>query len=326
MKTQRINFTVSTTPWEGVEKFVVDVVIADLKYLFVRETKVVMANITEYKIEFASSSNITIDQPSYATYEKYELEGNVITKGTGYYYPRNSQYPSITSDLGKSGYIKITSKLPENYFPKQFVFGVSNREGLKVSGIIVDQYPPQYLTGQKSEGGNKDSSADYYSNPNLFTITTIAPGDWIIGDPSHVVNGKVETKDDELSNNMISPRFIAASRYAAVSAGTYTWQMAHDRCLTYWETLDPKKTGKSATYPPGKWRMPTLAELKFMDVIQEASPAIDYLFNQSSQYWGARKPWYYVLGKIHLIALVMQIQYLAVMVELAVFMIYTNLI
>ena len=69
MKTQRINFTVSTTPWEGVEKFVVDVVIADLKYLFVRETKVVMANITEYKIEFASSSNITIDQPYYATYE-----------------------------------------------------------------------------------------------------------------------------------------------------------------------------------------------------------------------------------------------------------------
>ena len=73
--------------------------------------------------------------------------------------------------------------------------------------------------------------------------------------------------------------------------------MAHDRCPTYWETLDPKKTGKSATYPPGKWRMPTLAELKFMDVIQEASPAIDYLFNQSSQYWGARKPWYYDFGK-----------------------------
>ena len=31
-------------------------------------------------------------------------------------------------------------------------------------------------------------------NPNLFTITTIAAGDWIIGDPSHIVNGKVETK------------------------------------------------------------------------------------------------------------------------------------
>lgn len=296
MKTQRINFTVSTTPWEGVEKFVVDVVIADLKYLFVRETKVVMANITEYNIEFASSSNITIDQPSYATYEKYELKGNVITKGTGYYYSSNNQYPIITRDLGKGGYIRITSKLPENYFPKQFVFGVHNAEGLTVAGIVVDQYPPQYLTGQKSEGGKNDSSADYSKNPNLFTITTIAAGDWIIGNPSHIVNGKVETKDDELSNNMISPRFIAASRYAAVTAGTYTWQNAHDRCLTYWETLDKNKTGINATYPPGKWRMPTLAELKFMDVIQEASPAVDYLFNQSSQYWGARNPWYYDFG------------------------------
>ena len=68
MKTQRINFTVSTTPWEGVEKFVVDVVIADLKYLFVRETKVVMANITEYKIEFVSSSDVTVEMPTNATY------------------------------------------------------------------------------------------------------------------------------------------------------------------------------------------------------------------------------------------------------------------
>ena len=190
----------------------------------------------------------------------------------------------------------------------------------------MDQYPPQYLTGQKSEGGNHDSSADYSKNPNLFTITTIAAGDWIIGDPSHIVNGKVETKNDELSNNMISPRFIAASRYAAVSAGTYTWQMAHDRCLTYWETLDPKKTGKSATYPPGKWRMPTLAELKFMDVIQEASPASIICLIKVVNIGEQESLGIMILGKIHLIALVMQIQYLAVMVELAVFMIYTNLI
>ena len=61
---------------------------------------------------------------------------------------------------------------------------------------------PQYLTGQKSEGGNHDSSADYSKNPNLFTITTIAAGDWIIGDPSHIVNGKVETKNDELQKQI----------------------------------------------------------------------------------------------------------------------------
>lgn len=46
----------------------------------------VMANITEYKIEFASSSNITIDQPSYATYEEYYLLNGKITKRDGTYY------------------------------------------------------------------------------------------------------------------------------------------------------------------------------------------------------------------------------------------------
>ena len=293
MKTQRINFMVSTTPWEGVEKFVVDVVIADLKYLFVRETKVVMANITEYKIEFASSSNITIDQPSYATYEKYELKGNVITKGTGYYYPRNSQYPSITSDLGKSGYIKITSKLPENYFPKQFVFGVSNREGLKVSGIIVDQYPPQYLTGQKSEGGNKDSSADYYSNPNLFTITTIAPGTLVIGDPYDKITGL--TKNDMLSNELVSPRFVVASRYGTVSGGSYNYDKAVKRCEVYEEHYTDER-GVYHSYEAGTWRLPTLAELEFMYTIQNSDQVVNYLYNTGGQYWSARKYWCYYFG------------------------------
>lgn len=95
-------------------------------------------------------------------------------------------------------------------------------EGLKVLGIAVDQYPPQYLTGQKSEGGNHDSSADYSKNPNLFTITTIAAGDWIIGDPSHIVNGKVETKNDELSNNMISPSFYCGIKVCG-SFGRYVY-------------------------------------------------------------------------------------------------------
>ena len=227
MKTQRINFTVSTTPWEGVEKFVVDVVIADLKYLFVRETKVVMANISEYKIEFASSSNITIDQPSYATYEKYELKGNVITKGTGYYDNKDKQYPSIIGDLGKSGYIKITSKLPENYFPKQFVFGVHNVEGLKVLGITVDQYPPQYMTGVVSGGTSTPVSPTGSTNPNLFTVTTIAPGTLVIGDPYDKITGL--TKNDMLSNELVSPRFVVASRYGTVSGGSYNYDKAVKR-------------------------------------------------------------------------------------------------
>ena len=293
MKTQRINFTVSTTPWEGVEKFVVDVVIADLKYLFVRETKVVMANITEYKIEFASSSNITIDQPSYATYEKYELKGNVITKGTGYYDNRDKQYPSIIGDLGKSGYIKITSKLPENYFPKQFVFGVHNAEGLKVLGIEVDQYPPQYLTGVVSGGTNTPASPTGSTNPNLFTVTTIAPGTLVIGDPYDKITGL--TKNDMLSNELVSPRFVVASRYGTVSGGSYNYDKAVKRCEVYEEHYTDER-GVYHSYEAGTWRLPTLAELEFMYTIQNSDQVVNYLYNTGGQYWSARKYWCYYFG------------------------------
>lgn len=293
MKTQRINFTVSTTPWEGVEKFVVDVVIADLKYLFVRETKVVMANITEYKIEFASSSNITIDQPSYATYEKYELKGNVITKGTGYYDNRDKQYPSIIGDLGKSGYIKITSKLPENYFPKQFVFGVHNAEGLKVLGIAVDQYPPQYLTGVVSGGTNTPASPTGSTNPNLFTVTIIAPGTLVIGDPYDKITGL--TKNDMLSNELVSPRFVVASRYGTVSGGSYNYDKAVKRCEVYEEHYTDER-GVYHSYEAGTWRLPTLAELEFMYTIQNSDQVVNYLYNTGGQYWSARKYWCYYFG------------------------------
>jgi hypothetical protein len=293
MKTQRINFMVSTTPWEGVEKFVVDVVIADLKYLFVRETKVVMANITEYKIEFASSSNITIDQPSYATYEKYELKGNVITKGTGYYDNKDKQYPSIIGDLGKSGYIKITSKLPENYFPKQFVFGVHNVEGLKVLGIAVDQYPPQYLTGVVSGGTNTPASPTGSTNPNLFTVTTIAPGTLVIGDPYDKITGL--TKNDTLSNELVSPRFVVASRYGTVSGGSYNYDKAVKRCEVYEEHYTDER-GVYHSYEAGTWRLPTLAELEFMYTIQNSDQVVNYLYNTGGQYWSARKYWCYYFG------------------------------
>lgn len=293
MKTQRINFMVSTTPWEGVEKFVVDVVIADLKYLFVRETKVVMADITEYKIEFASSSNITIDQPSYATYEKYELKGNVITKGTGYYDNKDKQYPSIIGDLGKSGYIKITSKLPENYFPKQFVFGVHNVEGLKVLGIAVDQYPPQYLTGVVSGGTNTPASPTGSTNPNLFTVTTIAPGTLVIGDPYDKITGL--TKNDMLSNELVSPRFVVASRYGTVSGGSYNYDKAVKRCEVYEEHYTDER-GVYHSYEAGTWRLPTLAELEFMYTIQNSDQVVNYLYNTGGQYWSARKYWCYYFG------------------------------
>lgn len=304
-KTEKINFTVSQKEWEGVDKFIVDVVIADLKYLFVRETKVVMADVAEYKIEFASSSDVTVDRPEYATFEEYYLTDNKITKRDGTYYPdehygtgietiKKGQYPSIEADKGKQGYIVVKSKLPVNYFPKKIVFGVHNDDNLKVEGIVVDQYPAQYLEGRVSKGAgpvNQDvDNPDGDRNPNMFTITAKAAGNLIIGNPSEIKGGVLVTKDDAFSAELVSPKFVVASRYGTVRPNHYTYAQAVARCKVYWEELED-----GTRYEAGTWRVPTLAELEFMNAVQDASPAVDYLFNTESTptYWSAMPYWYY---------------------------------
>lgn len=278
-------------------------VIADLKYLFVRETKVVMANITEYKIEFVSSSDVTVEMPTNATYEEYYLVKGKITKRTGTYYPnsyyskwtdenrhKKDQYPEIVA-VGKQGYITIKSSLPVNYFPKEFVFGIYNNDGLKVPEIIVDQYPAQYLEGKVSETAGPADVPDGDRNPNIFTITVKAAGNLIIGDPSTIKNGVRVTKDDAFSAELVSPKFVVASRFGAVGTGTYTYSKAVERCKKYWERLED-----GTYYEAGTWRVPTLAELEFMNTVQDASPAVNYLFNTNGTYWCAMPYWYYDFG------------------------------
>ena len=42
--------------------------------------------------------------------------------------------------------------------------------------------------------------------------------------------------------------------------------------------------------------VPTLAELEFMNTVQDASPAVNYLFNTNGTYWCAMPYWYYDFG------------------------------
>ena len=162
---------------------------------------------------------------------------------------------------------------------------------MKVSGIIVDQYPPQYLEGKVSEDAGPADSPDGDTNPNIFTITVKAAGNLIIGDPSTIKNGVRVTKDDAFSAELVSPKFVVASRFGAVSTGTYTYSKAVERCKKYWERLED-----GTYYEAGTWRVPTLAELEFMNTVQDASPAVNYLFNTNGTYWCAMPYWYYDFG------------------------------
>ena len=136
-------------------------------------------------------------------------------------------------------------------------------------------------------------AGDGDTNPNIFTITTISSTKFPIGDPK---DGST-TKQDLESNEIVSPKFIVASRYGTVYATSFSSTTSVKRCSEYWETLDKNKTGKQATYPTGTWRVPTLAELEFMNMIQDNSSSVNYLFNSSGSYWSARLKWYYDFGE-----------------------------
>ncbi|MDL2309989.1 hypothetical protein LJC39_02595 [Parabacteroides sp. OttesenSCG-928-B22] len=301
--TMNVTFTINVATW-GSRVVEIGADISNLHYLFVKETKVYMPNINEYYIEYFSDSKIEIKDGYKVSYTEFYIpSGSNVVKSRPAYITGGAQYPSITVEGGK---IKISSTIPTNYFPKDIALEVENEAGLKDS-IWITQYPPQYLTAETSVGGGYPvlggEAPDLKSNPNLFTITVIAPGDLIVGDPKNYSTTPNTTLTTEEANNMVSPKFVLASRYAVVSSGSFTSNELITRCKGYWETLDASKTGDNATYPPGTWRVPTLAELEFMSKIQRASSAVNYLFNDDGTYWSARqdltpnrRAWFYDFG------------------------------
>lgn len=288
ISTKQVTFDVKAKEWEEVN---VDANIKDVHYLFVKEHLAYMSNVDYYEIDFAADLTVSKEGAISATYEDYYLDRNNtiqkrISNCTG------AQIPDIVVD-NENKLLKITSVIPKNYFPKTITFSVTNGQGLSETVKII-QYPPQYLEGEVSAAGHTESYANGdKQNLNLFTITTIVSDKYKTGDPR---DGNGLTKEDEESNELVSPKFVVASRRAVVTSDHWTRGAAVGRCQRYWETTDASKTGANATYPPGTWRLPTLAELEFMSSIQQSSPSVKYLFNDDSyysQYWSGRKSWYY---------------------------------
>ncbi len=81
-----------------------------------------------------------------------------------------------------------------------------------------------------------------------------------------------------LSNELVSPRFVVASRYGTVSGGSYNYDKAVKRCEVYEEHYTDER-GVYHSYEAGTWRLPTLAELEFMYTIQNSDQVVNYLYN-----------------------------------------------
>ena len=130
------------------------------------------------------------------------------------------------------------------------------------------------------DGGNK--------NPNMYVITaTISTGDFVIADArqtsptsaatlglgNNTVSYYYQSLTDESSHNIIAPSFRMASSYGKCG-GTISKAEAVRRCAAYQED----------GFPAGRWRVPTLGEMKFIATLSYDS-VIPQLFTSGSRYW-----------------------------------------
>jgi len=138
------------------------------------------------------------------------------------------------------------------------------------------------------------------TNPNMYVITTTvlpAGSDFILGDPrdenesnppgnNAVLAPGVEggndrrlswyhqTMADAGVENMISPKFRIASSFGVTNDVTHA--NAINRAATYQED----------GYPAGRWRVPTMAEVRFI-IKLSSDGKIPTLFSNGSAYWCA---------------------------------------
>ena len=208
-----------------------------------------------------------------------------------------------------------------DYAPYTIKFRIRHKDKSDVyyEDITIVQYPALIISADKNAGGNivNDSQTSnddkgyvfvngnqLYSgddwqvvrsckdggnnNPNMYVITaTIPTGDFIITDArqtnttsaatlglsNNTVSNYYQSLTDELSHNIIAPSFRMASSYGKCG-GTITKAEAIRRCAAYQED----------GFPAGRWRVPTLGEMKFIATLSYDG-VIPQLFTSGSRYW-----------------------------------------
>lgn len=297
VNTREAKFNWTLKPWDvRIREISVDIV--DPAFLVVANTEMTMPNMTSISTMFQSSSPITISNIQ-------------VSNGTSY----SNTKVNVTKSEGNSGSINISSELPINFVPKEISFTVTNEDRLS-EDVKIHQYPPLYIyshkTGSSVGGTSGQNNKDMYIMKSLIADFSSFPYpdefDELKGNGkthNHTAThpelgrqyaeyirananlGYPATKDnyqtvDNLENNMlVSPHFMLASQAGTVSPKYY--DKAVERCANYSE-ID---ASKNITYED--WRMPTLAELYIIDILQNVRRCDVKSILEGEYYWSARK-------------------------------------
>lgn len=257
-----VESNIAIQPWPTPDK--VDGTISQAHYLVVKETEAIMANAATREIDYISDLPVTIKIDS-AYYEYYDMRGDyykVVYTAAGQRITYNKAGTAVETvaatpfdgakatpsvEYLQDGKITITHLIPENYVPFHIKFTVTQNDPGNAKPLSqqvhVTQYPPLYVTGQKSKGFRPTEgdilAGRLYADFRFHTTfgfeleyqgvgkkepqkndvfnritTTVATGSYRIGDPVDYATNK--TKTDATSNNLVSPEFIIATQYGMV--------------------------------------------------------------------------------------------------------------
>lgn len=308
-KTRLMEFAWTLSDWKVRERNVT-VEIIQPAFLVVADLEMTMPNITSVSTTFQSSSVIKITDVK-------------VTNGSANQKLNVTFVPAASSGSGgdswsdsNSGTIKIDSELPINFVPKQITFTVINKEGIS-QDVIIDQYPPLYITSHTT--GSSVSGSDGQNNDQMYIFKSLIAdySDFPVPDEFDEKNGNgkkhkheathpelgveyvdyirananlafpsvgddYQTVDTDNNNMLISPHFMLASQAGTV--GRLYYDDAVNRCKNYTEK---DKTNNNVAY--SDWRMPTLAELYVIDILQNVKRCDVKSILEGEYYWSSRK-------------------------------------
>ena len=300
--------SVEVKPWERVDIIQAELLTAN--YLVVKDKYLVMADVAETKVEYLSNSKVSVLGPIKAKFTSYDTSGTPKDEEL-----KGNMLPKVTFIVeNNKKYIKVVSPVPTNYVPLEIEFLVINEGGL-TEEIRITQFPQRYITAKQFKDANKtfykgteDGPGATHKNFNLFRVTT-AIGDLpptssvgsIIGDPTGP-DGKTLNTDE--ANNIISPQFIIASQNGVTLQRLYNVdasgaESAVTRCSKYFEDIygpstPPDKNGRNGVERlGGNWRLPTRAEVAYIQQLQKDPLSAVKSLMAGSQYWSARSYYWY---------------------------------
>lgn len=236
--------------------------IPDSHYLAISEHRIVMPNTDNYELTFHSYiPDVSIVENSMkATYTYIDSTScEPVTAEVSI-----DQLPVVTVAAGvTTGKIRIESKLPVNFIPKDIEFKVTN--GVLTETITIQQLPSTYFTVTKGIASSDYENYDALqnaglSNPYMYGITLLVSDSNIsCGFPPTDANGY--TMNNKEVARIVSPKFEIISHFGFNKGIVNTEALI--RCKEYWEKAEDGTVKRN-------WRLPTLAELQLIDSLQNS--------------------------------------------------------